>query len=139
MQYRTYSGRNPVTHDRHRRDVFWQVTVPLVVGILLFLALAVGVVWSASGNGGAVSRWADISTMWLLIPVLFICLILLVILAGLIYLITWLLGTVPRYAFQLQAWFRLVSRKIHQGSDLAVEPVLRWRSFKAGMRALRRR
>ena len=33
------SARNPVTAERHRREVLWQITVPLAAGVVLVLAI----------------------------------------------------------------------------------------------------
>ena len=59
--------------------VFWQITLPLVVLAVIFLALTVMV--SLSGAGYQ-SRWADISAIWCLCPNLFVLLLCVGLLGG---------------------------------------------------------
>jgi hypothetical protein len=131
--YSTLPERNPETHKAHRREVLWQVTVPLIGGVLVLLALAV---LSATGGTEQVSRWGDVSLIWLILPMLLVALIFLVITAGLAYGVIWLVRVLPGYARQLQALFETLAVKVKQVSDLAAEPFIRIQSFMAGMQAL---
>ena len=127
--------RNPATEREHRRQVLWQITLPFVFGVVVFLVLAV---LTGLSGVGEVSRWADVSTIWLIIPVLFVGLIFLAILGGLIFAVIWLVRNLPRYALKLQNIFALIEAKTRQASDAAVEPILRAQSFSASVKALRR-
>ncbi len=131
--------RNPITHEKHRQEVLWQITVPLVVGLTLVLLLLLGVIWSASGGSEQVSRWADVSLVFLSLQVLVIGLVLLVMLIGAAYVVTMLVRILPGYARMAQDFFLSVSIRVRQGSDKAVEPFLRYHSFIASVRALFRR
>jgi hypothetical protein len=131
--------RNPATHAIHRREVFWQITFPLIIALLLILGL-VGVVIFAGFQGlGEVSRWADVSLIWLLLPALVVVLVMLLMLSGVVYLITRLLAILPGYARLAQDFFYLVQVRVKSISDKLVEPILKLRSFKAGADALRRK
>lgn len=126
--------RNPATHEAHRREVLWQITVPFVILTLVFLAFAV---LTVLGDTGDQSRWADISLIWLIIPVLFASLILLVLLGALVFAVLWLIGALPPFALTLQDIFSTIHAKVRQASDAAVEPVLKVEAWKASIRALR--
>ena len=63
--------RNPKTHAAHRKEVGWQITLPLIIGCLLLALLMTGVIWSAAGANPELRRWADISLVWTLLPALF--------------------------------------------------------------------
>ncbi len=126
--------RNEVTRTFHRREVFWQVTVPFGVGLLLILALAGGVFFAGVRD---TSLWADVSTIWLLLPVIFLALIPLVLLVLFIYGVTWLVIHLPVYTFIVQQAFRQVESRIQDIADRVVEPALRARSSLAALRALR--
>lgn len=131
--------RNPATHAIHRREVFWQITFPLIIALLLIMGL-VGVVIFAGFQGlGEVSRWADVSLIWLLLPALVVVLVMLLMLSGVVYLITRLLAILPGYARLAQDFFYLVQVRVKSISDKLVEPILKLRSFKAGADALRRK
>ena len=128
--------RNPVTHQRHRREVFWQITVPLLVVILLLLALAILVVFQATAVQKSV--WADISLMWLIVPALFMAIILMIIFGASAYLCILLIGELPIYFRQAHVWLEYIGYQIAQISDKAVAPVLRIQSFNASMSQLGR-
>ena len=125
--------RNPETQAQHRREVFWQITLPLLIGVLLALAAVVGIILSASQTSVGVERWADVSLMWMILPSLFFALIFLAILIGIVYGITFLIRQVPYYAFTIQHYFELAKLKISQLSNMSVEPILKMSSMKAAM------
>jgi uncharacterized membrane protein len=127
-------GRNPKTHAEHRREVFWQITFPLVIGMLLLLAAVAVIILSATQPVTDVGRWADVSLMWLILPSLFFALILLVLLIGIVYLISYLLRLIPHYALIVQLYFEAGKNKVSQLSNLSIEPFLRMRAIWAAMR-----
>lgn len=130
--------RNPVTHAKHRREVLLQITVPLVIGGLLILLAVIGVIWTAAGAGESVSRWADISLMWLITPTLVFALLGVLVFSALVYLVTRLLMVLPGYARLAQDWFTMVSARVHKLCDQAAEPFLKAHSASAGARQARR-
>jgi hypothetical protein len=130
--------RNPVTHENHRRQVFWQVTIPLVLGLLLILGLAVWTV-IAVADGESVSLWADISLIYLILPTMLMALIPLLLIAALAYGIIWLNNNLPPYARQAQDAFIRVRVSVQKISDQVVKPIIRLRSAWAGVQALRRK
>jgi lipopolysaccharide export LptBFGC system permease protein LptF len=130
---------NPLTQRKHRREVLWQITAPLVVGVLLVLAAGIGVVYAGASNTGPVDRWASVSIIWMIIPTMAITLIFLAVTVGLAYGLMRLNGLLPRYTRQLQDVFVVIEARFKRAADAAVEPVLRVRSASAGLRALRRK
>lgn len=131
--------RNPKTHAQHRREVFWQVTLPLLIGIILLLAAVAGVVYSATQPATELDRWGYVSLMWLILPTLFLALILMIFLAGLVYLVSQLLRLIPPYAHVAQQYFEKGKTKVAQLSNLSIEPVVRLRSYWAVLRRVGRR
>jgi len=132
-------SRNPATQRAHQREALWQISLPLVLGVLLVLAAAGGVVWAGTTNTGTVSKWADASLIWLITPLMVVALLFLGLLAGLVYVLT--LGTrrLPFFMHRVQNFFRLISLWVRKAADGAVEPVLRTQSVSAAWRALWRR
>jgi len=127
--------RNPLAHARHRKEALWQISVPLVLGSLALLVFA-GL--SFTLGGGETSRWADISIIWLITPVMLVTLFTFVTLAASIYATVKLIQVLPRYSLRLLNGLILIGRYVHQAEDRAVEPVLRLKSFEASARALGR-
>ena len=125
--------RNPVTQAIHRRQVFWQITLPLVILALIFLALSVVV--SLSG-AGLQSRWADISAIWCLCPNLIVLLLCVGSLGGMSYGLFRLQRVLPGKLFSLQKFSLKVRDGVQKASNAAVEPVLKVHSSRAGQKTL---
>lgn len=127
--------RNPLTTRKHRSDVFWQITLPLALGVVLILAMMVFAAILASGSADFSRRFADISLVWLIVPNLMSSLFSLVLLAGLAVLVTLLLRKLPPYARLAQDAFARLARRTGQICDQIVEPLLRWKGASASARA----
>lgn len=128
--------RNPATHKAHQKEVLWQITVPLILGLLVLLALCV---LAAIGPAGVASRWADVSLIWLILPMFILLFILIAIFGGTAFGVIKLIGALPVYARKVQDIFVTIGAIVRQYSDKAVEPILRTQGFMASLRRLLRR
>lgn len=131
--------RNPDTYAAHKRDVFRQITLPTLIGLIVIIGLTIAVIYAGASGNNQVSRWADISLIWLLLPVTFLSLLILAFLVGTTILFTKLLYVFPIYAYKVQIFIREAQTKIKSATDMAVEPVLKINSFLASARTLLRR
>jgi hypothetical protein len=129
-----YPERNLKTHAKHRVQVFWQITLPLVIGILLLVAAVVAIILSATQPVTDLGRWADVSLIWMILPSLVFALIMLVIMIGLVYAISLLMRIIPRYARIIQLYFEQGKGKVSQLSNLMTEPILWLHSAWAAIR-----
>ena len=94
---------------QHKRQLAWQIIVPVSLAALLIIAAAVFV----TTRGSTVDRTvADISTMWLIMPFLILTLVLLAVLGGLIYGAYMLHKVTPKYSGKVQ----VVLYKIQSGA-----------------------
>ena len=128
---------NPATRRAYRRQSFWQITLPFLIALLLLLALAGGTIWAASGGLPEVTRWADVSLIWLISPQLFFYLLNLVILIALAVGLAKLLAVLPRITRLIHEKILLVQREVQKYSNIALEPVLKVKGFKASAEALK--
>ncbi len=126
--------RNPLTHAQHRKDVFWQITIPMMVGILLVLVAVAVVLLSATHAATNLSRWADVSLIWLILPSLLIAFIFLIILIAFTYLITIVLKMTPQYARIIQLYFETGKYKVSFYSNKITAPFIKTRSMWAVIR-----
>ena len=131
----TQVQRNPITKQKHRSEVLWQITLPLVIGIVILLTLAV---MAGLATSTQASQWADISMIWLIAPTYLVGLITLVVLAGLIYAIIRLILVLPPAAYRLHKSIILFATRINAAQNKIAEPFLRVQVFTASLRALRR-
>jgi hypothetical protein len=127
------SERNPVTQKAHRRQVFWQITIPLIV--IALLAVAVAVLASLSSANTA-SRWADISLIFLIIPALLVAFLFLAFNAALIFGLVQLLKALPPFALKAQNLAYLVEARVRSMADSLAKPFIRANSVSAGWRRL---
>jgi hypothetical protein len=80
-------------------------------------------------SDGDVSRWAAISTIWIVIPALFAGLIVLAILVGLVYLMARALGGLPHYTGIIQDYVYMAQRYVIRGADMVAKPVISLHGF----------
>ena len=126
-------SRNPVTQVIHRREVFWKIAFPLIILGVVFLALII--VISLAGAGYQ-SRWADISSIWCLCPVLIVLLSCVGMLGGMSYGLFRLQRILPGTMYSVQKFGLKVRDGVQKASDAAVEPVLKVQSSQASRKAL---
>jgi len=124
------------SYQRHRKQLAWQIIMPIVVTAVLFIAMIVLVNIATFRDNGDVPRWAAISTIWIVIPIIIASLILLAVLAGLIYLIARLLAIAPTYTSQAQEFVYTISGYIKRGANVAVKPVIFFDSIGASIKVL---
>ena len=130
--------RNSKTEATHKREVFWQITVPLVVGAILALTLAVIAVVSAT-SGGSVKQAGDAALICLIVPLMFFTLFFGIIAAGIAFGLIKANQELPFVFKQMQDVMVRVRYQVQIGSDKAVEPFVKIRSFFASIGALKRK
>jgi uncharacterized membrane protein len=113
-----------LSYKRHRRQTLNQIILPVILSALVMIALIVLVSLATFGADGDVARWAAISTIWLVIPVMFAGLIVLVILVGLIYLMARGLQVIPTYTGIAQDYAAQARWYITRGANMLVKPFL---------------
>jgi hypothetical protein len=123
------------SYQLHRRQRTTQIILPVVIAALLLAGMIVLVSFATFKSNGDVSRWAAISTIWIIIPALLAGLILLAILIGLIYLMARALSGLPHYTGIAQDYVYLAQRYIIRGADMVVKPVIALDGFIENVKA----
>jgi len=129
------SGNHP-SYKNHRRQFWLQIFLPVILAVLLIIAIAVISGVAAFGENGAAPRWAAISTIWLVIPVMFFGLIFLAILFGLVYLMIRALQVLPPYTSKAQYYVNRGASEVKRFSDMAAKPVLFIEGIIASLKAV---
>ena len=120
---------------KHRKQVVRQVILPVVLTSLLIVALIVLINIATFNQGGDVARWAAVSTIWIVIPIMVGMLIFLAILVGLVYLMKKLLGVTPTYTGLAQDYVHIGASYVRRALDAIVEPVLKLNGILASINA----
>ena len=111
------------SYTMHRRQMWQQIILPVALATILMLALIVLICVATFRDNGDVGRWAAISTIWIVIPILFAGLVTLLILGGLIYLMMRLLGILPTYTGLAQDYVQLGALYVQRFTEAAVKPI----------------
>ena len=120
---------------RHRREIAWQIILPVVLTALLIVALIVLVNIATFNQGGDVGRWAAVSTIWIIIPVMLAGLILLALIGAVIYLLARLLNIAPTYTGLAQDYVHKAVGYIKRAADAVVKPILYLDGLGASIKA----
>ncbi len=129
----------PASLASHQRQIFWQIWVPLGIGAAILLALAVLAGFSASRGSSDLVRWANLSLVFLIIPIILAALGFVLLFTGIVYLMGRLLHFLPRYTQLGQAYAHTISVLVRVWCDRAANPFLGMRSSWAGFLFLWRR
>ena len=127
--------RNPLTYQIHRRQVFWQITIPVLIGALILAALAALAVMA---DASQTRQLADVSLISLIVPALIFGLIFMIITIGSIYGVVRLIQVLPIYTFQAQNFLALVYLRVDRIGNSLAGPFMRMHSFRASLSAFRR-
>lgn len=125
--------------SRHRRQVFWQITFPMILSALAGIILVILVSLSTVNGSSVSSQWASISTIWLILPLLFVGIFAFLLLAVLIFLIIRLRRILPTYTHLVHTYIQIVNIRIGIILDQAARPQINSLSRWAGWRTFWKR
>jgi hypothetical protein len=123
------------SYQLHRRQRTTQIILPMVFSALALIGIIVLISLATFKSNGDVSRWAAISTIWIVIPILIGGLIVLAILIGLIYLMARALGALPHYTGIAQDYVYIAQSYIIRGANMVVKPVIALEGFIENVKA----
>ncbi len=112
------------SYEIHRKQIGRQVILPVILAGVVMVAMIVLISIATFRDGGDVGRWAAISTIWLVIPVIIVGLIGLAVLIGLIYVLAKLLGILPTYTGIAQDYVYLAHSYVIKAADMAAQPII---------------
>lgn len=124
------------SYQKHRRELWTKILVPMLVAVAVIVAVATLTGIATFRDGGEVERWAAISTIWIVIPIMGAGLLLLIIFIGIIYGMARLLALVPTYTGQAQKIVWRIEGTVKRGADMAVKPVLALEGIIATLKRL---
>jgi hypothetical protein len=118
---------------KKRRSSLWlSVILPFILSVVAVAALVYFVARSPAADPGA---WADTSLVFLLLPLLILCLIPLVLAGLLIFGTTKLIAWLPEPLASLESGVRRVNRSLSKGIRVGLKPLIilkaLWAAFKS--------
>ncbi len=124
---------NPLTQAIHKREVFWQIILPVI--LMSFFLIAIAVLICVPGQDST-SLGKDISLIFLILLAVPFVFILLALLTAVTYGLIKLIIVLPPYTHLVQEGFLLIQHKITFYADKAAEPIFLVNSWKSGAQTL---
>lgn len=113
---------------------FWQILFPTIIGTLLVLFVGIWtILYTSPGN---ISRFAEISTVLLVIPVIFSSLFWLLLFGALIVLVIKIIQELPSITEWILDKLEKIQKGVRAVSGTAVVPVVRPAALLAGIRRI---
>ena len=104
---------------KSNQEILFQIYLPLGLFVIIFLFLCVLVAFESTGGTSSVHHWANISFLFISIPIMIFSLIFIIILAALIYgqakLIRWLplqLKKIYLFVLKISLWIWNFTQKL---------------------------
>jgi heme/copper-type cytochrome/quinol oxidase subunit 2 len=123
------------SYKRHRKELAWQIILPIVLTVILFITLIVLVNVATFRDNGDAARWAAVSTIWIVVPIIIGMLIFLVLLIGIIYLMARLLNIAPTYTGMAQNYVNIAMGYVKRAAEAIVKPVIQLNGILASITA----
>lgn len=124
---------------KHKREQNRQILLPVILSGILILALFVLVAYSTFAQNGDVARWAAVSTIWIVIPLMVLMLVTLALLAGMVYGMQKLLKITPDYTGLAQEYVLMIMAKIQWYAAQITDRVIRFRAWVDTLQAFFKR
>ena len=134
----TSAPRNIEAQKKHRREVFWQIVVPMIVGGLCVASMVTLVIINDL-NGGSNSQAADTSLIYMILPTMFCAIVPFIVFAGVAFGLTRAIKGIPPYAKQVQDAIKRAHAQIRRASNRITDPLIKMNSRGAGFKAIFRR
>lgn len=112
------------SYVKHRRDVNLQIILPVILVIVLAVVIAILAGFAAAGNNLGVNLWANISIIWLIIPMMALALVILALTLALVYGLNRLLKVSPHYTGLAQSYILWLNAEVSIWTDKIIRPVL---------------
>ena len=109
---------------RHRKEMTWQIVMPIVLTFVVLIAVIVLISLATFRSNGDVERWAAISTIWIVIPIMIGLVIFLALMIGIVYLLARLLHIAPKYTGLAQDYVYLAKGYVDRALDTVIKQVL---------------
>ena len=124
------------SYKNHRRELWTKILVPMLIAVAIIIAVATLTGIATFRDDGEVGRWAAISIIWLVIPLMAAGLLLLIVFFGIIYGMARLLALIPGYTGQAQRIVWRIEGYVKRGADQAVRPILALDGIVASLKRL---
>ena len=114
---------------KHRRDFQLKILLPIILASIAAVVIGVLAGMAASGSSTAVSLWADISLIWLIMPVMVMALVIAILMVALVYGMNRLLKVTPHYTGLVQGYALWLEAEVSIWTNKLTHPVVSIRTW----------
>lgn len=132
----TQAQTNPHARRAHRREVWWQIVLPLLLGVILAAAALFNLV---TGRVGNVQNAAELATIFLTIPVMIIGVLFFILTVFLIFAVGRVMHWIPAQTFKVQQLADKASLQTIRSANLLAGPLLFIDSWVSAIRTIFRK
>jgi hypothetical protein len=108
--------------------------LPVILAGAAVIALVVFVSLATIGGSSMPATWANISTIWLVVPMMVVGVMFFLFTAGMIFLMSRLLRSIPRYTRLVQIYLQIFSLRFDSILDRITRPQItilsRWAAWR---------
>lgn len=123
-------------NQRHKSQSTWQIYIPLAVGFIVIITLGVLVVLSNQLGNPDVSKWAAISAIWLILPMMAIGIAALLVKILLIFVFAKINSVLPDFGRLARFHVYRLGVLIQRAADKAVAPGISLQTRLAGWKQI---
>lgn len=135
MEFKPAAPLPTQAESQHRRQRVLQIWLPLGLAVAILLGLAIWLVYSAWFMGPALTKWSDVSAIWLILPLCLTGLLFFILLCGMIYLNLVIYRKLPVLDRKVMAVFSLIQSGVRRGADQAINPIYSLNGWSASVKA----
>lgn len=121
---------------RHQRQFAWQILAPVLISLILVLVLLVFLVLNTGTAPATNEKWAQISTVYLSLPIIAFSIIALVVVILLTWLIHKLRKAIPPYSSAVFHAFNRANQVTNRVSEKSLSPLIQSKAYIAGIKRL---
>ncbi len=121
-----YPVPHPVreSYIKHKQQLLRQIILPMILVTIIGLSVVILSCFAITGEASDLSLWADISMIWLIIPMMILFLLLIGLMAGLVYGTGKLLKVTPRYTGIAQEYVLWFYAEVAIYTQKIIKPIL---------------
>jgi hypothetical protein len=120
----------------HKRQIWWQILLPMIFVSLLGLAAGGLTIAAGLSDASRTRVWADVSLIWMLSPALFFALAGVAVLAGMIYAVARLTRATPRFTSRAQQVAGRAAAATRKAADGITKPFVWFQQAGAVLKSI---
>ncbi|GAP15234.1 hypothetical protein LARV_03018 [Longilinea arvoryzae] len=135
MEFKPVVNHSVRAQSQHRRQRFLQIWLPLGLAVTVVLGGAVWAAVAAGSPGASLTKYADISAIWLILPLCLVGGLSFLLLGLMIYLTGRAYHGLPDLDRKVQAVFSRIESGVRRAADQSVRPIYTVNSWSASWKA----